>query len=143
MTNLDFAKEWPFTVTEQTMTDGWTWYRVEGVQEMNLTQLEEVYNTPRGGFELVTVDEGEEADSYPESFVNMLEEVTSNGRAIGLFTEPKPAPRYKHTYVLDFYGIRDEPVTEEQAQDVAIAIKQILSIAEYDVDLDHSEFKKI
>ena len=92
MTNLDFAKEWPFTVTEQTMTDGWTWYRVEGVQDMTLTQLAEVYNTPRGGFELVTVYESEEADAIPESFVNMLEEVTSNGRVIGLFPEPKPEP---------------------------------------------------
>ena len=93
MSNLDFTKEWPFTVTEQTMADGWTWYRVEGVQDMTLKQLAEVYNTPRGGFELVTVDEGEEADSYPESFVNMLEEVTANGRAIGLFPEPKTQPK--------------------------------------------------
>ena len=87
--SLDFAKEWPFTVTEQTMTDGWTWYRVEGIRDMTLAQIEDVYHGPRGGFELVTVDEGEEADSIPESFVNMLEEVFENGRVVGLFPEPK------------------------------------------------------
>ena len=78
----------PFAVTLRTMSDGWEWFKVLGVSEMNLRRLRQLYDHNIGSAELVLVCEDDETDRVPESFAHFCDEL-AGGMVAGLFPESK------------------------------------------------------